>query len=458
MKKITLLLTICTSLFWVNGSYAQKYGKTEQDSVDCLMNNSLYQEFYKQNNFKDAYEPWKKVIKVCPQYHINVYIRGVNILNNLIANAKTPQEKDKYIDELISLYDARTAAFGEEGNNIARKAQTLEQYRPTQIEKIYNLYKEGAEKAGKDYDQQFCVQYLQATVKYLASIKATSEQMSTLFDVYDYASETLEQAQADAGSDLDSATQTNNSKLMQKSQQLLDNSKSNIAAIEQIIEPFASCDKIIPIYENKFKANPNDLELLKKITTNLDRKDCTENDLFFQATENLHKLQPTAKSAFMMGTMLYKKRQYSEAAKYFQEAENSFTDRASKAKAAFRCAQILMESSSFSAARSAAYRAAGYDRSLAGKASVLVANMYLRSSVSCASNGGKVRGAAWCAYDEAARAKSLDASVSGDANRIMGAARSQWPAKDDMFFMGLNNGASFHVGCWIGKSTTVRCR
>lgn len=458
MKKITLLLAFCTSVFWINGSYAQKFGKTEQDSMDCLTNNSLYQEFYKQKNYKDAYEPWKKVVEICPQYHINTYIRGVNILNNLIATAKTQQDKDKYIDELLSLYDKRSAAFGEEWNNLGRKAQTLEQYRPTQVEQIYTLYKSAAEKGGNQLDQQFCVQYLQSTIKYLASIKANKEQMSELFDVYDYASETMEQAQTDAANELDSATQINDTKLMQKYQQELDNSKSNIAALEQLIEPYASCDKIIPIYENKFKANPNDLELLKKLTTNLERKGCTDNDLFFQATENLYKLQPTPKSGFLMGQMALSKKQYSDAAKYFQDAENSFTDRASKAKAAFQLAATLMRTSNYSAARNAAERASSYDRSLAGKASLMVAQMYLNSSVSCASNDGKIRGAAWCAYDEAARAKSLDPSISAEANRVMGSARGQWPAKEEMFFLGINNGASFHVGCWIGKSTTVRTR
>ena len=124
----------------------------------------------------------------------------------------------------------------------------MEQYRPTQVEQIYTLYKSAAEKGGNQLDQQFCVQYLQSTIQYLASIKANEEQMSELFDVYDYASETMEQAQTDAANELDSATQINDTKLMQKYQQELDNSKSNIAALEQLIEPYASCDKIIPIY------------------------------------------------------------------------------------------------------------------------------------------------------------------------------------------------------------------
>ena len=93
-----------------------------------------------------------------------------------------------------------------------------------------------------------------------------------------------------------------------------------------------------------------------------------------------------------------------------------------------------------------------------GKAVLLVANMYLKSAVSCASHEGKIRGAAWVAYDEAARAKAIDPSIAADAQKVMNAAHSQWPSKEDMFFNSINQGSAFSVGCWIGKGTTARCR
>ena len=233
---------------------------------------------------------------------------------------------------------------------------------------------------------------------------------------------------------------------------------SYLALTEQMIEPFASCDKIIPIYEPKFKANPNDIELLRKITTNLDRKNCTKSDLFFAATENLHKLEPTPKSAYMMGKMLIDKENYKEAAVYLEEAVKTFEDNDSKAKASYLLATALMNSGQLSAARTAAYQVADFDKTLEGKAVLLVASMYLKSSVSCASHEGKIRGAAWVAYDEAAKAKSIDPSIEAEANKIMSSARSQWPSKEDMFFNSINPGSAFSVGCWIGRGTTARPR
>lgn len=458
MKKITLFAVAVALLLGVTTVKAQKFGNTPEDSSACIMNNSLYQEFYKQKNYKDAYEPWSKVVKHCPQYHINTYIRGGNILKNMIATASTPELKNKYIDEYLALQDIRTQAFGEEYNNIAAKAKILAEYRPNQTEQIYNYYKEAAQKGGNQLDAQYCPLYVESAVKHLAAIKASSEQMDILFDAYDYSSSTLEEIIKNAKAELTQVQASGNAKAIKKAETKLNNALSYLTLTEQIIEPFASCDKIIPIYEPKFAANPNDVELLRKITTNLDRKKCTKSELFFQATENLHKLEPTAKSAFMMGQMLIEKERAEEAVPYLEEAVNKFEDNDSKAKASFMLATALMNAGQYGAARTAAYKVAEYDKSLEGKAVLMVANMYLKSSVSCASHGGKIRGAAWVAYDEAAKVKNIDPSLAEDAQRVMNAARSQWPLKADMFFNSINPGDGFSVGCWIGKGTTARSR
>jgi hypothetical protein len=37
-----------------------KYGKG-QDSINCIKNLSLYKEFFKHSNYRDAIGPWRKV-------------------------------------------------------------------------------------------------------------------------------------------------------------------------------------------------------------------------------------------------------------------------------------------------------------------------------------------------------------------------------------------------------------
>lgn len=444
MRRIAKMLMLLAFISISYASFAQKYGITAQDSVNCLMNNSLYQEFYQQKNYKDAYTPWKAAIKECPQYHVNLYIRGAVILKQLFSASKTAEEQNKYFEELLSLYDKRAEAFGDEANNIARKAKDISDFKPTEKERIYNLYKQAAEKGGNDLDDQYKPLYLRAVYEYLQSIKANDEQMSILFDVYDYSSDALEFS-------LRKAKEAGDTKTIEKVQ-------SYISMIEQVIEPFASCEKIIPIYEPKYKKTSEDLVLLRKITATLERKGCTKSELFFNATQSLHKLEPSAKSALMMGQMLMGKDQAREAAEYFKEALDKSEDNDSKAKACYFWGQALMGSNQFSSARSAFYEVSKYDPTMEGKCILFISQMYLSSAASCASHDGKIRGAAWAAYDKAARAKSLDPSIADQAERVMSSARGQWPTQEAAFFYSITNGQSYRVGCWIDESTTVRLR
>ena len=430
---------------------AQKFGKTPQDSIECLTNNSLYKEFYKQKAYADAYEPWKKVLEVCPMYHVNTYKQGYNILVNLY-NQAAPADKEQYFNDMLYMLDKWGEFDGETWNATARKAQWYEQCKPNEKEKAYTLYKQAKELADKNnalLNQQYCVQYLRATINYLASIKANNEQMSDMFDVYDYASESMETSLRLSSNALDSVIQLNDATAIAKYQKEVDNTRSNINALETMIEPFASCDKIIPIYQDRFDANPNDIALLKKITTNLERKKCMSSELFFKATENLHKQEPTPRSASLMGQMLLSKDQFAEAAKYLEESEQTAPEISTKTKSALALAQALMKTKNYSAARDAARRAANYDKSYAGKASLLIANMYLATA-------GET--AAWAAYDEAARAKTLDPSVAADAQKIMNAAHGRFPKKADLFFKNITPGTSTGVGGWIGGSTTDRSK
>jgi tetratricopeptide (TPR) repeat protein len=453
MKKTYLLIAVMA--FVSNTAVAQKWGATPQDSIDCIMNYSVWNELHKQNNFKESYEPWKKMMSVCPARHVNDYIKGRTILKVMIDDAKTPVYKTKYINELIALSDQRTVYFGDEANNIAQKARDISDYYPEKIEEIYNLYKQAAEKGGDNLDARYAPLYLQSTLQYIKGTGDTAN-LGLLFDVYDYVSELCDNALISTEEDIEKAEAD------KKSTANLNKEKANIQSYavmcENYIEPYASCERILPMYQSKYDANMQDLNLLKKITTTLERKGCTNSPLFFSATESLHQIEPSAKTAYMMGKMLFEKKQYVEAVKYFENAMTLYKDNISKAKAAQALANAYNEAGQYANARTAANKWGELDKTAEGKAALFVARLYLSSSVSCASHEGKIRGAAWVAYDEAARIKNNYPELADEAQRIMNSAYGQFPAKKDVFFIGLTEGQGFSVGCWIGKSTIIRGR
>lgn len=77
MKKLKIVLFAVAALSTAFTANAQsKWGATPDDSVACISNVSLYQEFYKQKNYTDCYEPWKQIMLHCPKYSKTVYQRA----------------------------------------------------------------------------------------------------------------------------------------------------------------------------------------------------------------------------------------------------------------------------------------------------------------------------------------------------------------------------------------------
>lgn len=447
MKKLVSLLMLFSVLSISTKTYAQIYGNTIQDSLDCINNNYIYQDFYNQKNYEDAYLPWNNVLKVCPKNQEDLYIRGAVILRSLIEKAKTPEEGQKYLDELLSLYDKRTEAFSQKANNIARKAKDLSELRPNEKERIYNLYKEAVEKGGKngiELEDQFKFLYFKSCFEYLESIKANENQMSELFDAYDYASTALELS-------LNHSKEIYDSIAYSKIENYID-------TLEKNIEPIASCEKILLIYKTKYNKDSTNIDLLKKIITNLKRKGCIKSDLLYKSTESLHKLEPTSKSALMMGQILEYRGDEKSASIFYKEALDKAEDNEAKAKACYLWAQTLMSLSQYSQARQAFYQVLDYDKSKEGECLYSIASMYLSSAASCSMQGGKIRGAAWAAYDKAERAKTLDPSISEKCDSLMRSAKGQWPTKENASFYEISENQPYNVGCWINESTTVRLR
>ncbi len=434
IKTLGLSLIITTLALTAN---AQKFGKTPEDSIKCIENVSLYSESYKQGNYVDAYGPWKEVLKYCPENSKNVYVRGANILKNLIANAKTKEEQTKYVDELMHMYDLRIKYFGEEAENKARKALDMEALKGTSaVDQYYKLLEDAVKIGGDELDPTFIYKFFEATIYYVHAGKA---EPTLIIDNYDIATTLLE-------------------KELKKNPARKAEIQGFITNVEAAFSPYASCDQLVSIFEKKFNEKPNDLELVKKICTLLESKGCANTDLFFNATEKLHAMEPGARSAYLMGSLCLGKEQYGKAIEYLQEAVKKLDDEKIKYQAYIRLAYAYNAQRSFSAARSAAYDAAKLDPSK-GEPYMIIANLYAQSAGSCCGNGPVLsRVAFWAAVDKAARAKAVEDTpeMIERANKFINTYSRHFPSQAEAFMEDVIDGQSYTVGGWIGETTTVR--
>ena len=110
MKMFTMLAALslsATAVFAQKGvEDGSRFGHGE-DSLRCLQNISIYTEYVKTDNFKDAYNPWKAVFTEAPIAQVGTYTNGAKILRALIASSKDAAQQKTYFDELMAVHDQR---------------------------------------------------------------------------------------------------------------------------------------------------------------------------------------------------------------------------------------------------------------------------------------------------------------------------------------------------------------
>ena len=78
---------------------------------ECMENLSHFCRICKIKNYEAAYEPWKLVIDNCPKLNLATYQFGERILKDFIQNLQTIIDKEKYLNELLDMYDAWAENF-----------------------------------------------------------------------------------------------------------------------------------------------------------------------------------------------------------------------------------------------------------------------------------------------------------------------------------------------------------
>ena len=421
-------------------SGAGRYGS---DSITCIMNISLYREFFKQwraSDYKnetvhDVISPWRWVFLNCPKGTQNTYIDGAKIVSYLIESAQDPALRNKYIDTLMMVYDQRIVYFNKEGYVLGRKGVDLYTYRPEDTEQIYKDLKKSVELEGNKSAGPVLVYYMKVAVNMAKEGKADS---TVIFDTYEVITNII---------DFNLKKYANNAE-EKKDWEIIQNN------VEIIFEPFATCEDMIPIFRKKFADNPDDLELLKKITAMLDAKKCQNDPFYFETTKKLYELEPSPASAYLIGKMLLNEGKYAEAIDYLKEAEK-LNDTNAIQKSYIYIAQAYRTLNNFPASRNYALKAAALDPT-DGEPYLMIGSMYAESAKDCGDNELTSRVAYWAAVDKFYRAKQVDPDLAEEADKLINTYSLYFPSASTIFFYTLKEGDTYRVECWINEDTKVR--
>ena len=479
-KRFAILAVILGIAFSVSAQDVTNEPKYGADSANCVTKLSIYREYYKQweaakfapeSVSAEMISAWREVFLTGPRASQYTYTNGEKILDYLIR--QNPKDKDAYIDTLCMLMDTRAKYFptdpktgaSQVANIMGRKGLLIYTYNKNRYEEAYNVLKDAVALDPSQLQGAYIDAYFKSTIDMVNNGK---EEKMTIINVYQELSEVLDdnikvlaenevqlvEARTNAEESNDNDAVASFDKQIEKNEKSININKGVKNNIDNLFQPYASCDDLIKVFAAKMAETPDDITLLKRITTILDKKECTDSKLFLDASKKLYELEPSPEAAYNIGVKLFKDGKNGEAAKYFEQATSaSNNDRVYRSYRNLAYCYLNMGASG--KCREAARRAAAVDPT-AGEPYILIGMAYAASANSFSDSkfGGKE--VYWVAVDKLSRAAAIDPSVAGRANSLAASYRQHFPTTETIFFNDYAEGQSYTVGGWIGESTTIR--
>ena len=439
MKK-TLLFVLAAALMVMSGNdaFAQKRNRfgSGPDSSNCKIYLSYYDQYFKQKNYDEAIPNWRKAYKYCPPTASKgMIVNGTTLMRRLIAKTTDKAHRDALVDTLMALHDIRAEHYP---NDITialnNKGTDVINYKKNDSKALYDNLGDIIGKLDNKTKSSILMFHLQSAINLYQEGKIGAEDV---INVYQKNIALLDNA----------AVKTDNDAKV----------KSDMEGLF-ISSKVASCENLIALFTPRFEADPNNLELSTNIVRMMSNTDdCTNNELFLKAATSMHKLQPSAESAYFLYRLNASKGNDEEAMKYLEEAiANPSIDPSSVADYNYQLAAFAFKNNQYGKALSAAQIAADKDpANFAGKAYMIIANIW--ASTNCGGDEIQRRAKYWVACDYMNKAKAADASLADDCNRAIGQYSVYFPKTEDAFMYDLSNGQAYTVSCGgLRATTTVR--
>ena len=428
-----------------------KYGPDSAAREECAMRMSLYNEFYKQKNYKDAVNDWRKVFLNCPAASKNTFIRGATIYKNLIKAEKNAALKDKLVDTLMMIYDQRIVYFKQEGVVLANKGVDLYDYRGKEAAAdVYAMLKKSCELEKGETGARVATVMMQSAVD---QYKAEEIDGAEVISAYDLAMNTLDLAIAANKAIVASG----DAKKVPAAQKELENLDLDVKNVEALFSESgaATCDALIAIFEAKFDANKDDVEWLRKVTKLLDKAECNSSELFAKSSEALYALEPTAQAARNLARLFVAKQDLEKAVSYYEKASQLQEDNITKSQYYWEWSQVVMSQRHFQRVRELANMALKANPAN-GRAYIAIGRAYAADAQNIGKEQVEHNAAYWAAVDKFIKARQVDSSCDAEASELINTYKKHFPNKEDAFMFGIQEGAPWTVGGWINEKTTAR--
>ncbi|MBN2893351.1 MAG: hypothetical protein JXL97_15875 [Bacteroidales bacterium] len=449
-SKIDSLETIVLSYMVSINDYMKWDERLAADSLGAPIAYTTYKDLFTQKKYDEAYTAWSVLFKKYPLISSSIYTGGASLVSYKIDKATDETEKQLYIDTLFMLYDQQIKVYPQkEGYVLGRKTVDFHNFYikdqnlddslvRIKVYENFELANEAIEKGGANTNYYvFPIAMKFSIIEYLLDTISADQALDNYLLYSDIMS-----AQYEAETDADKKE-----KIKKGGMDPLDNMFTN--------SDLSTCEHLVPTFQKKFDANPEDPKNLKKILTTLGRKNCVESQLYTDVAVALYIIEPTASYAHTLALLYFSKEDYTNSAEYFDKAIASETIDTLKGKYYFEAATVYNKQGQYSKARDYARNAIQLKPNC-GKAYLLIATMYAATASSVGNDNFAHQAVYWAAVDKLIAAKNADPSITEEANSLINTYSARYPKKEEGFMQGFTEGTTYTVGGWIGETTTAR--
>jgi tetratricopeptide (TPR) repeat protein len=470
MKRLTkyLLATIFTIATVSLGNTQCATWNDSPKKEDAENAHSIYRQAIKTKDFGLAFENWEIAFEIAPaadgkrDYH---FTDGARLYMDKFKSETDPAKKEAYKNTSLSLIDDAIACYN--SGNITRSKCTNDECIQKRIGYL-------AGRKAFDMFYIFNTPYSQTTKALrLAIEKSGNDSEYIVFDpyasivVYKIEKETMDKAEARSiYEELNAIADyniENNKSLSSNYQQAKDAMNAKFAVIEHLI---FDCDFFVNKLRPEYDASPEDVDIWKKIVSKLKSQNCDASNEFLieveskyttwaHAQNEITRQQHLADNPSLMAKKCYDEGDFNCAVDKYKEAIATETDTEKKASYYFSLASIQYRKlREYGAARNSARKAAKLKANW-GRPFMLIGDMYGSSARNCGGSWDQ-RLAILAAMEKYRYAKSIDSSLTDDANSRLNKYAASMPSIEDGFQRGIKEGQSITVGCWIGESVKVK--
>lgn len=430
-------------LFSVNGALAQckevvwptdgaMKAKAEESKV-------LYEDAKNSKQYKQALPPLNWLLANVPNFHSSLYINGADIYDELASAEKDAARKKVYVDSLMIVYDLRMKNCGDDPVVHNRKALAFLKFNiNSQPAEALKLLDETFQKNGNNVMDATLVPYFQ-TVR-LNALKFKNITDAQILERYDklmaIVDAKIQKTQSEG-------------KPVDKYKKYKDDIDAILITMVKV-----DCDFVKANLAPKFKQNPTDISLAKKIFSFMLQGKCTDDPLWLQAAETVYKDPSGQKDCGLaknLGIIYMSKDDLDKAEGFLKEAQSICTDGKDKGEVLLAMGLLSSKKGNKSGARELYRQAASADASVAKEAYEKIGDLYINSAGDCSK---KVN----LADDRLVFLLAADYYQRAGASQKLATAKAQFPSKEEIFLVNYQPGDTKKIECWINESTTIRTR